>query len=221
LANIKRILDAGIPVVCFDSCIDPSLLSQYVKGFVTSDNTALGKTTGEQAAEYIKTTLGGKAKIAFVTCDSQTVCQERHAAQVKALEGLDVEVVDNQVAIESDKVKAVTESILQAHPDLNMIITDGLPQTEGTTAAIRNLKKDVVVFGMDMTPAIAQDLLADDNILQVAVGQDGIGMGTIATQMALDVFDGKTPNPSTVLIPGHVYSRADPADVQSYLDSAS
>jgi sugar transport system substrate-binding protein len=220
LANIKKIREAGIHVVCFDSCIEPNLIPQYVKGFVTSDNTALGRVTGEQAAEYIKTKLNGKAKIAFVTCDSQTVCRERHDAQVKALEAVQTTVVDNQVAIESDKVKAVTEGILQAHPDLDMIITDGLPQTEGATAAIRNLGKKVVVFGMDITPAIAQDLLATDNILQVAVGQDGIKMGEISTQMALDVLNGKDPSPASVLIEGKVYSRANQADVQAYLNSA-
>jgi simple sugar transport system substrate-binding protein len=217
LANFKRIQAANIPIVCFDTCIEPSLMSQYVKGFVTSDNEGLGTTIGQAAAAYIKSKLNGKASVAFVTCDSQQVCGVRHAAISKALEPVQVNVVANQVALTSDQVKTTCEGILTAHPDLDIVITDGLAMTVGCVAAIANLKKHTVVFGMDITSAIAQDVIAPDGILQATVGQDGIKMGQIAMQMAVDALNHKAIDPPTVLVPGKLYSRANPEDAKAYL----
>jgi ABC-type sugar transport system substrate-binding protein len=221
LVNFKRIKAAGIPIVCFDTCIEPSQMPQYVKGFVTSDNSQLGTTIGQEASDYIKSKLNGSATVAFVTCDSQQVCGVRHKAIDAALAaaGVNAQVVGNQVALTSDEVKTTCEGILTAHSDLDLFITDGLAMTVGCTAAVANLKRSAKVFGMDITSAIAQDVLAPDDVLQATVGQDGIKMGTIAMQMAIDALKSKPIQPFTVLIPGKLYSRADPGPVQDYLNS--
>jgi sugar transport system substrate-binding protein len=219
LANFKRIQAAKIPIVCFDTCIEPSLMPQYVVGFVTSDNEGLGTTIGRAAADYIKTKFGGKASVAFVTCDTEQVCGVRHAAINKALESVQVQVVANQVALSADQVKTTCEGILTAHPDLNIVITDGLAMTVGCVAAIANLKRPTVVFGMDITSAIAQDLLSSNGVLQATIGQDGTKMGQIAMQMAVDTLNHKTINPPTVLVPGKLYTRANSQDAETYLSS--
>lgn len=221
LVNFQRIKAAHIPIVCFDTCIDPTQMPQYVKGFVTSDNQGLGTTIGTAAANYIKTKLNSTASVAFVTCDSQEVCGTRHAAITQALSGLSLNIVANQVALSSDQVKTTCEGILTAHPNLDMIINDGLAMTVGCVAAVGNLKRKTVVFGMDITSAIAQDVLAPDNILQATVGQDGIAMGTTAMQMAVDTLHGKAIAQPNLLIPGKLYSRDNPADAQNYISTHS
>lgn len=219
LNNMQRIKDAGIKVVCFDSCLEENVQQQFVEGFATSDNADMGKQTGMLAADYIRTKLGGKAKIAFVTCDVVLVCRMRSEQQKKALEGLDIKIVADQIANTPDAVKTTSEGILQANPDLDMFITDGLSMTVGTVAAVRNLRTKTVVFGMDITSAIAQDLLASDGILQASVGQDGIKQGTVAMQMAIDALGGKKPSPFQVLIPGIVYKRDNPQLAQDFINS--
>jgi simple sugar transport system substrate-binding protein len=219
LNNMQRIKDAGIKVVCFDSCLEENVQQQFVEGFATSDNADMGKQTGMLAADYIRTKLGGKAKIAFVTCDVVLVCRMRSEQQKKALEGLDIKIVADQIANTPDAVKTTSEGILQANPDLDMFITDGLSMTVGTVAAVRNLRTKTVVFGMDITSAIAQDLLASDGILQASVGQDGIKQGTVAMQMAIDALGGKKPSPFQVLIPGIVFKRDNPQLAQDFINS--
>jgi simple sugar transport system substrate-binding protein len=217
LTNFKRIQAAHIPIVCFDTCVDPTLMPQYVKGFVTSDNPGLGNTIGQAASSYIKSKLNGKATVAFVTCDSQQVCGSRHAAITTALQGVQTQVVADQVALTADQVKSTCEGILTAHPDLDMFINDGLAMTVGCTAAVANLKRKTVVFGMDITTAIAQNVLAPDNILQATVGQDGVKMGGLSMQMAVDSLHNKPVDPANVLIPGKLYSRDNPQEAQAYV----
>ena len=219
LVNFKRIQAASIPIVCFDTCIAPDLMPQYTKGFVTSDNPGLGTTIGQAAANYIRSKLNGKATVAFVTCDSQEVCGTRHSAISAALQGLQIQQVADQVALSADQVKTTCEGILTANPNLDMIINDGLAMTVGCTAAVANLHKSTVVFGMDITSAIAQDVLTANGPLQATVGQDGIKMGQVAMQMAVDVLNNKSIAQPNVLIPGKLYSRDNPQDVQAYLDT--
>jgi sugar transport system substrate-binding protein len=217
LAGFKRIAQAGIPIVCFDTCVEEQEQEKYTKAFVTSDNVQLGTLAGEGAANWIKDNVDGKAKLAFVTCNTQSVCRIRWNAQVKALESAPHEVVANQVAVESDKVKTTTEGILQANPDLDIIVTDGLPQTEGGTAAIENLDRDVVLFGMDMTDVIARDLLKPNGPLQAAVGQDGKAIGSESMKLAVQVLNGEDPPQFLHEIPGTLYTREDPAAVKEFL----
>jgi simple sugar transport system substrate-binding protein len=167
----------------------------------------------------MRSKLNGKASIAFVTCDSQQVCGSRHAAINSALQGLQTQVVADQVALTADQVKSTCEGILTAHPDLDMFINDGLSMTVGCTAAVANLKRKTVVFGMDITTAIAQDVLAPDNILQATVGQDGLKMGSISMQMAVDSLHSKPVDPANVLIPGKLYSRDNPQEAQAYVNA--
>jgi sugar transport system substrate-binding protein len=217
LAGFRRISDAGIPIVCFDTCIEPAEQPKYTEAFVTSDNAQLGDLSGTAAAEYIESELGGSATIAFITCNTQSACRDRFATQTEALGAIEYEEVANQVAVESDKVKQTAEGIVQANPDLDMIVTNGLPQTEGAAAAVTNLGSDAVVFGMDMTSSVAQALLEEGGPLQATVGQDGTEIGTISMQLAVDILNGKPPTEFDHLVPGTPYSRSDPAAVEEFL----
>lgn len=217
LANFRRLKAAGIPVVCFDVCLNTNVEQQYAHAFVTSNNTVIGNITGTLAAKYIRQHLGGSATVAYITCNTETVCQQRFSAQQQALKSVKLTSVANQAVIDPSQVISTVSSILQAHPDLQVIITDGLSETEGAAAAVKNQKAHAVVFGMDITPSIAQDLLVPGGPLQVAVGQDGVKIGQLAMQMGLSVLAGKEPSPFETTVPGKLYQRSDPATVRAYL----
>jgi simple sugar transport system substrate-binding protein len=220
LAGFKRLQAAGIPIVCFDTCIEDDLQQQYTEAFVTSNNGQLGTTSGEDAANWIKENVKGqKAKLAYVTCNTQSVCRNRWDAQVKALESAPHDVVADQVALESDAVKRTVEGILQANPDLDLIVTNGTPQTEGVTAAVSNMNKDVAIFGIDITEPIANALLDPNGPLESTLGQDGNALGTKMMEVTLEVLQGKKPSPFLSEIDGTIYSKDDPEKVEEYLAS--
>jgi len=219
LANFKRLKQAGIPVVCFDVCLEPNVEKTYAHGFVTSNNQCIGNITGTLAATYIKQKLKGSATVAFITCNTESVCQTRFAAQQAALKAVKVMEVANEVEIDPSAAQSAAEDILVAHKGLDMIITDGLSETEAAAAAVSDLKDHTVVFGMDITPSIARDLLAPDGPLQAAVGQNGVKIGQLAATIGLGVLAGKNPATWQVTVPGKLYLRSDPAGVKAYLTS--
>lgn len=221
LAGFRRIKNAGIPVICFDTCVVEEQQQELTEAFVTSDNQQLGTLAGEAAADWINENVDGTASVGFVTCNTQSVCRERFDAQLEALDAADYEEVANQVAVESDKVLTTTEGILQANPDLDVIVTDGLPQTEGGVAAINRLKRGTVLFGMDMTERIARDLLDKDGPLQAAVGQDGVAIGRQMMELAVGILNGEEPEKFLYEIPGTLYTKDDPEAVRNWLDQAS
>jgi simple sugar transport system substrate-binding protein len=59
LAALRLAKSAGIPVVCYTTCINPPDDKDLVRAYVTSDNKGIGVTTGRAAADYIKSRLGG------------------------------------------------------------------------------------------------------------------------------------------------------------------
>ncbi|HEX2232129.1 MAG TPA: substrate-binding domain-containing protein [Thermoleophilaceae bacterium] len=221
VAGFRRINNAGIPAVCFDTCVVPEQQQQLTEAFVTSDNKQLGNLAGKSAADWINENVDGTAQVGFVTCNTQSVCRERFDAQLEALKEADYEEVANQVAVESDKVLTTTEGILQGNQDLDVIVTNGLPQTEGGVAAINRLKRDTVLFGMDMTARIARDLLDRGGPLQAAVGQDGPAIGRTMMERAIEVLEGRKPERFLWEIPGTLYTKDDPEAVREFLATTS
>jgi ABC-type sugar transport system substrate-binding protein len=219
LAGFRRLDSAGIPIVCFDTCVEEDQQKQYTEAFVTSSNEQLGTFSGEQAKQWIEENVDGTAKLAFVTCNTQSVCRVRYDAQKAALEGVDYEVVADQVALEPDEVKATAEGILQANPDLDLVLTNGTPQTEGLIAAITNLRRDVTHFGIDITEPIAEAMLKPKSPIQSTIGQDGDALGTKMMEIAIEVLEGKKPAQFLYEVDGIIYTKDDTEKIQAYLDS--
>ena len=114
----ERAVAAGIPVVTWNSKVN----SPKSKYFVGVNNYDLGKNTGEFAVDYIKNKLGGKAKIVVIGTSKYSVGIDRvrgFVDQIKTLPG--IEIVAKQDAEFKELGLSVTESILQAHPETQII----------------------------------------------------------------------------------------------------
>ena len=145
--------------------------------------------------KFITEELGGKAKVGLLNCDQFEGCpprKEGFLAQLKALPG--VEVVADQAGWLADKAQPVSEAMLQAKPDINILWA----ANEGGTVAHANAVKTlglggkVFVFGTDMNNQMGQMLQAKDDILQGVTGQAPYQMGYDSLASALDVLAGKT-----------------------------
>ncbi|MEA4945292.1 MAG: substrate-binding domain-containing protein [Propionicimonas sp.] len=221
VATIQAADAAGIPVICYGNCSDKTSDPSLVKGVAQSDNTALGSATGEEAAAYIKTNLGGSAKIGILNCDTAAeTCKLRKAGFKQALAdaGIKAEYVTDQEGYLADKATTVAVNILSANPEINLLWASNEGGTVGAVTAVKQSGSKAVVFGTDISEQIAQMVTADDNILQATTGQDPKGTIAAAYEMAKNAVAGKTNDPLEKDLPGITYKRSDPTTVQSYLD---
>ena len=136
VAALKKAKDAGITVVCFNTCVsEPGIAS----GFLATKNEDLGTTTGVAAAKFITEKLGGKAVIGTLNCDQFEGCpprKEGFMAEMAKLPG--VNIVADQAGWLADKSQPVAEAMLQANPDINLLWAANEGGTVGEALAVKS-----------------------------------------------------------------------------------
>ena len=131
-----------------------------------------------------------------------------------------VEVVADQAGWLADKAQPVSEAMLQAIPDINVLWA----ANEGGTVAHANAVKTlglggkVFVFGTDMNNQMGQMLQAKDDILQGVTGQAPYQMGYDSLAAALDVLGGKTVEAVTNT-PTIYFGRGNDALIKQFMDT--
>lgn len=171
----KRAMAAGIPVVVVNHDVsDPT--ARY--GFVGPDNRQVGQIGGRYALEYLKKKNGSpKGKIAFMTT-TNPAHGLRQAGYMDILKPypdiVDVQDVDEK----SDPAYGLTVAtqLIQAHPDLDLII--GVDATAG--AATARALKETGKAGKIMEMAMDRD---DDMLPYI---KDGTILSTLAQNSVLE-----------------------------------
>ena len=92
-------------------------------GWVIFDNLGGAKLVGDYAGKWVNKNLGGKAKIALLTHEVQQTGRDRIHGAVAAIKKIapGVQVVARHEGVLAADCLPVTQSILQAHPDINVI----------------------------------------------------------------------------------------------------
>jgi ABC-type sugar transport system substrate-binding protein len=137
--------------------------------------------------------------------------------EVKKLPG--VTIVTQQDAWLAPEAANVAESILTAHPDIDLLWAANEGGTIGAVTAVKNGGKagKVVVFGTDISEQMAGFLLADDNILQAVTGQKPHDIGAQAVATAVKALKNE-PVEKQVILNGVLYSRDKPDEVKAIRD---
>ena len=197
----------------------------FIVGGYTSDNVNLGATSGEAAAEFIKTQLGGKARIAIIQFKSLLPVQssERVNGFLDAVRKVNpnVEVVADQDAWLQDKAVQVAGDILTADSNINIIFAANDGGTIGSVMAVKNagFAGRVFVYGIDTGDQQIAMLRDSDNILQAVTGQDPYTQGRNAMNVLIDAINGKDYSATmgkTFIVPGLLLNRANPAGIDAF-----
>jgi ABC-type sugar transport system substrate-binding protein len=197
VAALRKAKEAGITIVCFNTCVSEEGLAET---FLVTKNEDLGSTTGAAAVRFIEEQLDGNAKIGLLNCDQFEGCpprKEGFLAEVTALPG--VEVVADQAGWVSDDALPVSEAMLEANPGINLLWAANEGGTVAHALAVQSagLAGEVFVVGTDMNNQMAQMLQAEDNILQGVTGQAPFQMGYDAFNATLAALEGETLEPVT------------------------
>jgi ribose transport system substrate-binding protein len=184
--TINKAVDAGIPVVTWDSDAPKSKRA----AFYGVDDFASGRIMGEEAVRL----LNGKGTIAIITSVGATNLQRRLDGMKEALaKAPDIKIVETY-DIHEDSVRTVelVAAGTKRYPDLSAwLSTGGWPVfTRNATAPVDPAKTKFISFDT-IQPAL--DLLREGKVT-VLLGQKYFGWGSEPVQILYDMKHGKNPS---------------------------
>ena len=185
---------AGIPVVAIDAQIpDGDNVS-----FIGVDNTKAGEDIGKFYADYVKSEMGGTAKIGIVGALNSFIQNQRLDGFKKAVTDSGqkitfLDTVDGQNVQET--ALSASENLMTANPDMTTLYATGEPALLGAVSAVTSQGRtgDVKVFGWDLTKQAVQGI--DDGWVTAVVQQDPAGEGKAAVEALIKLKKGETVEP--------------------------
>jgi len=193
---IRRAHDAGIPVVCYNTCLNDKDMKDYVAAYAVGDPYDFGHKLGDAAADYFLAEKKDAPKIAVLNCEFVEVCVTRRKGFEDALKKKvpGAQIVANQEGAILDKAISIASTMLSANPDIDAFFGEAGGATLGAARAVKSQGRvgKTVVFGGDMTTEIAQEL-ADFTVIKAVVDISGQGLGKLALAQAVKAIDGKAP----------------------------
>jgi ribose transport system substrate-binding protein len=183
--TINRAIDAGIPVVTWDSDAPNSRRI----AFYGVDDRASGRILGEETIKL----LDGKGKVALISSVGATNLQNRLEGVKEALaKAPGIQVVETY-DIHEDPIRCAEIIATGSHryPDLAAWISvGGWPVfTRNALAGLDSSKTKVISFDT-IDPAL--DLLREGKV-QVLLGQKYFGWGSESVKLLRDIKNGKPP----------------------------
>jgi ribose transport system substrate-binding protein len=206
---------AGIPWISYAATISNE------SAFVSWDHQKGGYMIGEEAANWINSALGGKAKVAIIGFEQGEWARLRRQGMEEALKKVapGAVIVSQQDALDAATAASKVETILQANPDLNVVLCIMDTTGEGAYQAFLNTghKADdpkVFIGGMDGSQR-AEQLILEGGIYRgsAALKLNDIGKAVIDTPA--DILEGGAPKDT--LVPYALLTLRDKALVQEYL----
>ncbi|MFM0500731.1 substrate-binding domain-containing protein [Paraburkholderia caffeinilytica] len=214
---IRAASRAGIPVVCYNTCINQRGVDQYVYAYVVGDAYAFGQKLGDAAADYLLKAGVVHPRIGVLNCEFLEVCVQRRKGFEDALKRRipDAQIVANQEGTILDKAISTAQAMLSAQPGINVLVGESGGATLGATKAVEKSGRtgSIAVFGCDMTTDIANEL-ASGTVLKGIVDVSGVEVGRLAFAQAMDAAQGKKP--ASKIVPAAITAYTSPAAANTW-----
>ncbi|ADH66805.1 MULTISPECIES: substrate-binding domain-containing protein [Nocardiopsis] len=211
--------ESGIPVICYNTCIEDEAAKEYVTSYILGDPHEFGRLLGDAAADHFEDEGVEDPQIGVLNCEFVEVCVQRREGFEEALFARlpDARIVANQEGATIDEAVNVGERLLTAHPDLDAFYGEAGGATMGAVRAVTNrgLAGEVVVFGSDMSTDAAR-ALSDHRILKANVDISGIAVGLLAGETVERIIAGEAPEEFVTEAPIDLYTT--PEDGEEWLE---
>jgi ribose transport system substrate-binding protein len=185
---VKNLTDAGIPVIIFNSDIAafPSPVSAVVGYNQRKATSALG--------EYIATKFNGTAKVGVLEGQAGYHSTERIGGFLDAFSkypGMEI-VSSLPTTWDADTANTATLDMMQAHPEINLIVAANDFEAIGAAKALQSLNRtDVEIYGNDGATEGLEQIAA--GLWQGTSNTVPYTMGEIVMQVTMDVLNGVYP----------------------------
>ncbi|HKJ94262.1 MAG TPA: D-ribose ABC transporter substrate-binding protein [Gammaproteobacteria bacterium] len=212
ISSVKRAEKAGIPVFLIDREINANGLAQAQ---IVSNNSQCATAVGQKFAEL----LNYKGKyVELVGRSTDTNAQVRSQGFHRVLDQIDSLKMVAQQSANWDQTEGynVTQSMIQAHPDIAGVISGNDTMALGAAAALKNAgMNDVVVVGIDGNPDVV-DQIRSGGIIKAT----GLQQATRLAKMAVEQADtylktGKTGKPEKQSVECVLVTKENAGDVRS------
>jgi ribose transport system substrate-binding protein len=201
---VTRAEKEGIPVTIYDSGLD----SQDYLSFVATNNYQ----AGQMAARKLGELLGGKGKVIEVKHmpgSASSMDRESGFADTIQRELPDVHIVGEDFGMgDRDKVLAITENLLTAHPDANAIFASAESSSVGAARAVeeRKLSGKIKFVGFDSSHELIEAL--NKGVISALLVQDPFRIGFEAVETVVEALNGRHP-PRRMDLSAVVITKAD------------
>lgn len=153
---------------------------------------------GKEAAQWIARRPGGAAKVALLTFSQGVWAQKRAQGFKDALKEYapNAEIVAEQDALSTDEGLSVTRTILQAHPDLNVVLSIVQTGSDGAYQAFlqsghKATDPNVFIGGMDGNNQALQLIAKGDTMYRASVALDNALAGRALVGIPVCLWEGK------------------------------
>lgn len=174
-----------------------------------------GRRLGEYAGQWITENLGGEANVALLGYDLATWGRLRGSGIEEGLLALapNVTIVARQNAITPSEGLDTTRSLLQASPEINVILGVEDPATEGAYKAWIASGRDkndpnAFIGGMDGTVPALRLLRDGDNIYRASMAIPLAGFGDGIFEKAMELVEGGSND--HLIVPLELVTRGSP-----------
>ena len=210
---LKRAVDNGVKLVDYNTTIDSPIMTT----FVGVDNIELGAQLGRYIANYVKDKMGGSVKIALVTIPKYEAGRQRREGFVKEVTTVPgVSIVAEQEGEFPDPAANKVETILEGHPETQLIWAANEGGLVGAITAARSREGKVKICGTDMSLQVARALLDPKSGVIAVSTQDPYNIGYKSAEVAIAKVKGEQ-TPAKVLVPLQLFTADRPADVKDYV----
>ncbi|RKQ40626.1 sugar ABC transporter substrate-binding protein [Enterobacter sp. R1(2018)] len=210
--TVRRASEAGIPVICYNTCINQKGVEKYISAYLVGDPVEFGKKLGNAAADYFIANKITEPKIAVINCEAFEVCVQRRKGFEEAVKARvpGMQIIANQEGTVLDKAISVGEKLIVSSQNLDAIMGESGGATLGAVKAVRNQNKvgKIAVFGSDMTTEIAQEL-QNNQVLKAVVDISGKKMGNAVFAQTINVINKNPPKEKITQVPVDLYSKAE------------
>jgi ribose transport system substrate-binding protein len=185
---------AGIPVVAIDARIPDGDNA----AFIGVDNKGAGEQIGKYFVDYVKTKMGGSAKVGIVGALNSFIQNQRldgFKSAAQAASGVKfLDTVDGQNV--QDIALTASENLMTANPDMTALYATGEPALVGAISAVTSQQRTdkVKVFGWDLTAQAIKGI--DEGWIVAVVQQDPFQEGVAGVETILKLKKGEKVNPS-------------------------
>jgi simple sugar transport system substrate-binding protein len=218
---VRQAADAGIPVVCYNTCVSGDAARKFVKALVTTDQVKMGEQVGNLSARYFLQKQVDAPLVAILNCDAYEACRQRKAGFKKTLSAKvpGVRYVADQPGFLPDEAPTTAADILTANANVDALYAANEGGTLGALKGIQATRHagHTVVLGSDISVQIAEAMLAQPKTLVLTVGQDPQRMGRVAVQQALRAVRGQQITQFDTYISTTEFTSDNPQELRAWL----
>lgn len=207
---IARAQAAGIPVVAVDTA------AEGADATVTTDNVQ----AGEIACQYIVDKLGGKGDVVIVNGPQVSSVIDRVVGCKKvfgANSGINVLSDDQDAKGSRDGGMNVMQSLLTRFEKIDAVFAINDPTGIGASLASKQANRtNLFITAVDGAPDIEAELKDTSSLILASSSQDPYAMAQLATQIGIDLLNGKKPEQQVTLMPSKLVTRENIADYKGW-----